>query len=339
MNKLQNLAEIAGISSSYIDKTGQTHNTTDDVRRFFLNAMGYTANNVKEIQESISRLTQPQILPPVLTFYDNEEIKIKLPDNQITYEIILKNENQNIICQQKAKTEIIIPILQHGYYILTVQKDGIDKAVSFLIYAPVLCYQPDFIKNKEHIYGVSLMLYALRSQNSIGIGDFSDLAEIIKITAQNGGDVVGINPLGVMSPYTLKSPLFDVLKGDVSPYRSLSRLFINYVYLDLRSEPDFQDSAGVQSVLKNPEVINEIKRLNDSPYVLYAATLQLKLRLLGMMYEHFIRENAQTRKRAFTEYKNEKGTELYQTNYVLPTKSAISSLREFDKTVQDIANG
>ena len=37
--------------------------------------------------------------------------------------------------------------------------------------------------------------------------------------------------------------------------------------------------------------------------------------------------------------KNEKGTELYQTNYVLPTKSAISSLREFDKTVQDLANG
>ena len=37
--------------------------------------------------------------------------------------------------------------------------------------------------------------------------------------------------------------------------------------------------------------------------------------------------------------KNENGTELYNTNYVLPAKSAVRSLREFDKTVQDLANG
>jgi len=37
--------------------------------------------------------------------------------------------------------------------------------------------------------------------------------------------------------------------------------------------------------------------------------------------------------------KNENGTELYNTNYVLPAKSAVRSLREFDKTVTDLANG
>ena len=310
MNNLQNLAETAGISSSYIDKTGQTHYTTDEVRRFFLNAMGFSANNEKEIENSLNILNQPQILPQTISFYDNEEIRITLPNDE-NYELILKDEKENIIWQKTIqKTTVIDTPLSHGYYTLSAAQNGSIKASSLLIYAPVLCYQPEFIKNKKHIYGVSLMLYALRSKNSIGIGDFSDLAEIIKLTAQNGGDVVGINPLGVMSPYTLPSPLFNVLKGDVSPYRSLSRLFINYAYLDLKSEPDFQTSPEVQMLMQKPEVINEIRRLNDSPNVLYAAALQLKLRLLGFMYEHFIKENALTRQKAFNEYKTEKGEEL-----------------------------
>ena len=39
MQDLQTLAEKAGISSSYIDKTGQIHYTTDEVRKFFLKNM------------------------------------------------------------------------------------------------------------------------------------------------------------------------------------------------------------------------------------------------------------------------------------------------------------
>ena len=35
MEMLKNLAETAGISSSYIDKVGKTHQTSDDVRIFF----------------------------------------------------------------------------------------------------------------------------------------------------------------------------------------------------------------------------------------------------------------------------------------------------------------
>ena len=184
------------------------------------------------------------------------------------------------------------------------------KTESLLIYAPQMCYLPDFIKNQEHIYGVSLMLYALRSETSIGIGDFGDLKEIIRLTAAAGGDVVGINPLGVMSPYTLSSPLFNLLKGDVSPYRSLSRLFINYAYLDLKSEPDFIHAPDVKKFMKNPEVISEIKRLNESNNVLYAPALQIKLKLLTMMYQYFIKKGDKSRQQEFKRYKKIKGEEL-----------------------------
>ncbi|MBP5698989.1 MAG: 4-alpha-glucanotransferase, partial [Alphaproteobacteria bacterium] len=312
MNTLQNLAETAGISSSYIDKTGQTHYTTDDVRHFFLNAMNIPANTENEINSSITKLNQKPLIADTLTFFNNEPVEFDINDNE-QYSLVLKDENQNIIWQEDSnnRQKINIPTaLKEGYYTLTAYQDNQIKTQSLLIYAPAQCYQPQYIQNREHLYGVSLMVYALKSENSLGIGDFGDLKEIIKLTAINGGDAVGINPLGVMSPYTLPAPLFNGLRGDVSPYRSLSRLFINYIYLDLKSEPDFQNAPEVQSMLQNSDVQDEIKHLNDSPNVLYAAVLQLKLRLLGLMYEYFIKENSLMRHKAFNEYKQEKGEEL-----------------------------
>ena len=313
MNILTELAEKSGISSSYIDKTGKTHETTDDVRRYFLDAMKVPAQNDAEIITSLAKLSQPRLLPDTLAFYDNEQIIIPFK-GEGKYKLILENESQDIIWEYAVEDESEIKLdiqLPHGYYNLKAEKENTIKQQTLLIYAPVMCYQPEFIKNKEHLYGVSLMLYALRSEHSMGIGDFSDLKEIVKLTAQNGGDAVGINPLGVMSPYTLPlSPLFNMLKGDVSPYRSLSRLFINYAYLDLTEEPDYQNSAEVKQLMTEPAVINEIKRLNDSPDVLYPAVLQLKLRLLELMYQTFQSEHNDKRSKDFAQYKQEKGEEL-----------------------------
>lgn len=311
MTTLTELAELAGISSSYIDKTGKEHFTSDDVRRFFLNAMHYHANSQGEIESSALRLKHKPLLDDTLAFYDTEPVTFEL-NSEESYDLSLIDEKGNTVWQQTTDggTVTIAQGLNHGYYTLRAAKNGNIRAESLLIYAPQMCYFPEFIKNKEHIYGVSLMLYALRSETSIGIGDFGDLREIVRLTAENGGDVVGINPLGVMSPYTLSSPLFNLLKGDVSPYRSLSRLFINYAYLDLKSEPDFIHSPEVKKFMANPEVIGEIKRLNESVNVLYAPALQLKLKILELMYQYFIKKADKSRKQAFARYKKQKGEEL-----------------------------
>lgn len=311
MTTLTELAELAGISSSYIDKTGVEHFTSDSVRRFFLNAMHYNADSPAEIESSAARLNHKPILADTLAYYDTEPISFELNSDD-SYELSLIDESGKTVWKQLCDGgKITIEQgLNHGYYTLRAKQNNAIRAESLLIYAPQMCYIPEFIKNKEHIYGVSLMLYALRSETSIGIGDFGDLKEIIKLTAEAGGDVVGINPLGVMSPYTLSSPLFNLLKGDVSPYRSLSRLFINYAYLDLKSEPDYQAAPEVKKFMANPEVIAEIKRLNESVNVLYAPALQLKLKILTMMYKHFIKKADKSRKQAFNHYKKLKGEEL-----------------------------
>lgn len=313
MNKLTNLAEMVGISSSYIDKTGKKHDTSDEVRRFFLEAMGIKAKNDNEIEAEIKRVSEPLLIEEVLAFYEDEEILIKIKANGV-FKAILSNEKGELVEELKVNgnEDFSFKVSLFGYYNLKVEEEGGDKkAESFIIYAPKYCYLPQFIKNREHIFGVSLMMYALKSDNSIGIGDFGDLEEIIKLTAKNGGDVVGLSPLGAMSPYTLPKSFLNMFKGDVSPYRTLSRLFLNYAYISLKDVEDYKNSADVLNFMNEEEVKNEIRRLNESDKVLYTPVLMLKLKILSLMYDEFINNGSVERKEDFLRYKEEKGAELY----------------------------
>ena len=78
MNKLTNLAEMASIASSYIDKTGKTHYTTDDVRKFFLESMGVKTLTKEDIDEGIKKFSQSNLLEEVLAFYEDEKVVITI---------------------------------------------------------------------------------------------------------------------------------------------------------------------------------------------------------------------------------------------------------------------
>lgn len=311
MQKLQELAESAGISSSYVDKTGITHYTTDDVRRFFLKNMGYFAETETEIEMSLKILRKQRLLPFVMSFFEDEKIEFVINGDE-KYELLLKDEKQNIIQTKfvSGRQKICLSGLNSGYYNLILRNENL-QCESLLIYAPQKCWQPEFMQKQEHIYGTAVMLYALHSEHSMGIGDFGDLAEIVKLTAQNGGDAVGINPLGVMSPFTQNEERFaSGRQSDVSPYRTLSRLFVNYIYLDLPEEEDFKNSALVQAYMNLPETKEELARLKAGDKVEYAAVLLLKKQILEMMFQYFENAASAERKNEFAAYIQEKGAEL-----------------------------
>ncbi len=318
MEDLQRLAELAGISSSYIDKMGNTHETSDATRRFFLSAMGYSVEP-EDMEKQIAVLQKSPVLPEVMSFFDNEKIEIEIKQaGQFTLEI--EDEKKQIIRRQNVRgyEKIILSELPTGYYMLRAQNER-ETHKCLLIYAPEYAYMPDFILKHEHITGTTVMLYGLRSEHNMGIGDFGDLAEIIRLTAQNGGDAVGINPLGVMSPFMqneerlkdFRAPITDDL-SDVSPYRSLSRLFVNYAYLDLRQVEEFT-SDEVQRFVALPPIQAEIEALRATQLVEYARVLQLKQRILSLMYEAFKQQASAERKQEFDDYCLEKGADLDNT--------------------------
>ncbi|MGO1590905.1 MAG: 4-alpha-glucanotransferase [Ancrocorticia sp.] len=71
-------------------------------------------------------------------------------------------------------------------------------------------------------WGVMAQLYSVRSKNSWGIGDTSDLKELCSTIGSEGGDFLLINPLHAAEPMGHMTP---------SPYLPVTRRFFNPIYI------------------------------------------------------------------------------------------------------------
>ncbi|MBS3941603.1 MAG: 4-alpha-glucanotransferase [Actinobacteria bacterium] len=126
--------------------------------------------------------------------------------------------------------------LPTGYHDLVV--DGRDQPRR-LIVSPGRCHLPDDLV----AWGWSVQLYAARSEDSWGIGDFADLRALAAWSADIGAGTMLINPLDAVTP---------VEPRETSPYYPTSRRFLDPLYLRIeevpgaRGLPDFEQlrSAG-----------------------------------------------------------------------------------------------
>lgn len=337
MSKLEKLAEISGISSEYIDKTGKTHYTTDEVRRCFLKDMGYNTDsdsdidsNIKTIDESIWK----NGLDYVNSFFTNEtdtSIKLYIPESDKAYTATCEIEDENGHIQEHTLELTNLPIeerknidgkefiqvkiqifnqLKPGYYKLRIKLNQ-HSYQSMIIMAEPKCYLEEGVEEESfRVYGLAIQLYALRSKNNMGIGDFTDLKNIIKLVAKNGGDVVGVNPLGASFPES---------RDDVSPYRILTRAFLNYAYIDLKAVPEYQASPEVQTLINSEEIKKQIENLRSLDKVDYLNVYRLKLKLLKEMYAYFKQthlssaQGITSRGKDFLQFVKSKGTSFKNT--------------------------
>ena len=177
--------------------------------------------------------------------------------------------------------------LKIGYYSLKL-KIGKTHRQSILAIAPLSCYCPEILRQKK-LWGFSLQLYALKSRNNWGVGDFSDLKEFTRLCADVGADVIGLNPLNA---------LFHDFPENASPYSSVSRLSLNPIYIDVEKVEGFTQS------LKNKH-IKAIEAARKSVFVDYTKVYNLKIEVLREIF------NAKKKDAAFEKFKKEKGEELH----------------------------
>ena len=90
-----------------------------------------------------------------------------------------------------------IPLGYHDLVLKTVDKDLGNLR---LIVVPERCYKQKAINEGLKIWGPSIQLYALRSETNWGVGDFSDLADLISNLADWGAGFVGLNPIHALYP-------------------------------------------------------------------------------------------------------------------------------------------
>ena len=290
---LSKLAEAAGIEPRYWDIGGRLHETSPETARSLLATLGYPAATEAEVRASLIWLQEDiwrETLPPVIVTTQEQEIvaPLRLPaaaarrlrwqldlesGAQISGEVAIEDLAVKAMGTCAAGDVLLrrlrLPAQPCGYHRLQIEADGVFTAD--LVATPPRCYLPP----RDHRYwGIAAQLYALRSHNDWGIGDFTNLRSLIEWAGNMGAAAIGVNPLHALF---LDSP------QDASPYSPNSQLFLNPLYLDVTAIADFAESAEARG-LASPDLMRmtRVGEIVDYPNVAAA-----KLVVLERLYAHF----------------------------------------------------
>lgn len=166
-----------------------------------------------------------------------------------------------------------------GYHRLTLtDAEGVTEEVPMIV-APERAFGGDFDRG----WLLAVQLYSVRSDRNWGIGDFTDLADLVRLAKQLGADGVGLNPLHV---------LFDDRPADCSPYSPNSRLFINPLYIDVEAIPEFSPDLV-------PDAAPTAARLREGDRVPYADMAALKWLGLRAAFNSFVTSASEARRKEF----------------------------------------
>jgi 4-alpha-glucanotransferase len=300
MNLISQLAEIVGFHSSYTGAFGDQVVTSDSAKRTLLKEMGFNIEDDKTLKANISFLNQKQwlnILPDVhiakLEQEDQPTIKISLPITDITvlkWHIDTESGDKlfnaipiadlktlstsSINAKQYAQYELPLPKLIQGYHKLTVSM-GDTHATCPLIFAPKECYSPKEASAKK-VWGYTAQLYSLHSKSNWGIGDFSDLYELVNQASSQQASLIGLNPL---------HPLYQQNPAHRSPYSPSSRSFLNPLYIDFTKVPNFEHCELVQKTVKSKAFKQSIDHLKASDLIDYPGVAKLKYGIAELLFE------------------------------------------------------
>lgn len=135
------------------------------------------------------------------------------------------------------ETSFILPAdLPPGYHRVHLRVDH-DQANAALIIAPRRLGLPERL-GARRAWGLAVQLYSVRSRQSWGVGDLTDLTDLAIWSAfrHNAGYLL-VNPLHAAAPTTPMEP---------SPYLPTSRRFPNPLYLRPEAITEFADLDGRQ---------------------------------------------------------------------------------------------
>ena len=169
-----------------------------------------------------------------------------------------------------------------GYYTIniTCKTPEIEiTGTSRIIITPDSCYIPQELKNGK-TWGLSTNLYSIRSPKNWGSGDFCDLKKIVKWVSGLKGGFVGINPLHAIPN---KKPF------GISPYSPVSRLYKNFIYLDIESILEVKELKG-QLAIGNRQWEETFKRLRAEDLIDYEKVAAIKETLLRHAFEVFYKK-------------------------------------------------
>ena len=304
---LKTLADACGIGDAYHDIWGGHHLTSTYTRQALLTAMHFPLDKIVDapaaLLTEITAAAQQRSLPPVLVVRAGEVIRIHHALPAWRWTLTLEN-GATTSGQCAAAGELELPPIDTiGYHRIEFRQADARHLLP-LIVVPQQCHQPAAIQDGGRIWGLTVQLYGVRSQRNWGIGDFTDLAKLIELTAKAGGAIVGVNPLHALFPHN---------PAHISPYSPSQRSFVNVLYLDIDAVPELATCAEAKRRLASADFLTRLQTLRAATLVDYVGVAQAKFEILELLFQHFLANMATggcARAAAFNAWRTAQGEEL-----------------------------
>ena len=231
---LLELAQVAGVTTSYVDGLGAHREVSDESLVAVLAALGHEISGPDgapgALRAEIGR-RDAELVPTCAVVWDGAELVVELRSSpseradvivEVATECGERHEYRHSldvlgVCAEKSSGSVVVRHLllgrfDDGYHSVTV-RNGARAARCEVIAAPTVSY---VIPELARSWGVFAPLYALHTSTGCRTGTLAELAAFAKWTKQRGGELVGTLPL--LASY-LDEPF------DPSPYSPVSRLF------------------------------------------------------------------------------------------------------------------
>ncbi|WP_029001296.1 malto-oligosyltrehalose synthase [Azohydromonas australica] len=322
---LRRWCERLKVGTEWHDVWGQRHEVPDVGLKAILAELGVKSLDAEAL-DAAEAADWHQPLPPVLAVKADEErfdLPLKLPREVRLLRWTIHEEEGAVhswdadadalpqqaqaVVHGRAMRALRLSIgtrLPAGYHRLVLETEGIALGECLLIAAPARCWRPPALQEDGRVWGPALQLYALRSQRNWGIGDFTDLAELVAEFGERGAGIVGLNPLHA---------LFSHNPYHISPYSPSSRSQLNTIYLDVEAVEDFRECDSAQALVRSAGFQNRLQQLRDAPQVDYPGVAAAKAEVLRRLYAHFRErhlDTASARGRAFRAFQSDRGEAL-----------------------------
>ena len=353
---LAQLADAVGIVPKYLDQTGKEwRKTSDESRAALLAAMGVHAGDefaAESAVRAIRAAERAELIAPVRVIELADEtatrhLSARLaspPNGEARWGLTLTLESGETSTAEGRwprgmRAELAIPWPGDptlGYYDLhlTVTIGGRERAAEQrLILVPAHCVRPQDKLGTGAAFGLVANLYTVRSDRNWGVGDFTDLKQLVQWAGEIGGAFVGVNPLHALANQG----------QDISPYSPVSRLFRNPLYIDVEAVPELHVAPNVAARIDHPEFEGELSALREDPHVRYEQVMALKMPILEELHRVFMereRDSGSARASGYAEFVRAQDPELtrFATFVALAEVHKTWSWREWPDALQD-ANG
>ncbi|MEP7009286.1 MAG: 4-alpha-glucanotransferase [Acidobacteriota bacterium] len=282
---LLELARLHGVQTAYRDAWHHDRQASPEALLGVLAALGAPIDRSADATDALAerrRELAERLAPPVVVSWEGKEVYVplRLPPGTGAFGCQLDLESGDrwltsidgsTLRPGAVPGEVLLPVVESvpvGNHHLTIEVRG-ERSKVLILAAP----RRSFELRQRGLWGGFLPLYALRTADSWGAGDFSDLDRLARWLAEYGGGLVATLPL--LATFLGSEPF------EPSPYAPASRLFWNEVYVDPRRLPEFSGSASARALVESADFLAEAAALAALGSVDWARTAKLKRSVLA----------------------------------------------------------